>query len=397
MPTWYHRASWGLLRVAYAPYLLKKRCVEAQGVGALPDPPFILMSDHSNRLDAYVLGALTGTTIRYMANLEGVPRTKAALALLVGAYGRRKGSSDIAALRETFALSRSGEAIGIFPEGDRSWDGSTLPLRPGSGKLVRRLGVPLVLARQKGNYLAHPRWADHPRRGRWSVEFSVFDADELARMSDALVDSIISAVLTKNEIKDADREGRTFECDRSAEGIGRLLWRCPVCGRVDGIRGAGNLVFCTLCGSRWELDANCRITALNAPLSLHRAVIADLKDWHDWQVRTLPSLACGASPLIKSEAVVLSKRLGAGVQRIGRGRLYLVGWGSGAELVFEGENGTTVFDASSIRGFVDNFNSFSEFDHQGQRWRLEFGGGNALKWAVAIPSAAAGTASDEAA
>ena len=40
--------------------------------------------------------------------------------------------------------------------------------------------------------------------------------------------------------------------------------------------------------------------------------------------------------------------------------------------------------APAVRGFVDNFNAFSEFDYRGQRWRLEFGGGNAAKWAYAL-------------
>jgi hypothetical protein len=52
--------------------------------------------------------------------------------------------------------------------------------------------------------------------------------------------------------------------------------------------------------------------------------------------------------------------------------------------VFEGDSGRAVFEASAVRGFVDNFNAFSEFDHLGQRWRLEFGGGNAAKWEYAL-------------
>jgi len=378
MPTWYHRASWGLLSAFYAPYLLNSRQVAATGAEGLPKAPFLLMSDHSNALDAYVLGALLRTPIRFMANVEGVSGAKAALASLVGAYRRRKGASDIAALRETFALSRSGEAIGLFPEGDRSWDGSSSPIRPGAGKLARRLGVPLVIARQKGNYLARPRWAAAPRRGPWSIDFLSYGADELARMSDALVEAIISSAIEKNEIKDAQREARAFECERSADGVGRLLWRCPVCGKTDSISGSGNVVSCDCCGSKWDLDANCRIRPLNVPRSLHAVDIADLKDWSDWQAMTISSLA------LRSEGVVLSRREGAAAIRVGRGRLFLRGWGKGAELVFEGQEGRAVFEASAIRGFVDNFNSFSEFDHRGKRWRLEFGGGNSLKWAVAL-------------
>jgi hypothetical protein len=393
MSKWYHRASWGLLRTLYAPSLLERCRVEACGLENLPDPPFVLMADHGNSLDPYVLGSFSKAPIRYMANVEGVPPFKAAFAGLVGAYGRRKGANDFGALRETFALSGSGDAIGLFPEGDRSWDGASSPIRPGVGKLVRRLGVPLVLARQKGNYLARPRWASRPRRGPWSVEFLTFASDELARMSDSLVESIIARAVSKNEIKDAIRENRRFDCEGSAEGIGRLIWQCPVCGKADSVGGRGAVARCACCGTRWEIDANCRVKPLNLPSSLIAADIGDLKDWHDWQVATLPSLARESErgrPGLRSEGVVLSRREGPIARRIGRGRIFLKGRGREAELVFEGADAKAVFEASAVRGFVDNFNAFSEFDHRGQRWRLEFGGGNAAKWAFALSGGALG-------
>jgi len=393
MPKWYHRASWGLLRKLYVPSLIMRSAVEATGLDKLPEPPFILAADHANALDPWVLGSFSSSPIRYMANIEGVHPLKASLAFLVGAFGRRKGANDFAALRETIELSRSGEAIGLFPEGDRSWDGSSLPIRPGIGKLVRRLGVPLVLASQKGNYLSRPRWASRPRRGKWSVEFLAFGADELARMSDSLVEGIVARAIAKNEIKDAIREGRAFECGESAEGIGRLVWQCPVCGKADAIGGRGNVARCECCGTRWEIDANCRVEPLNVPRSLMAADIEDLKDWQDWQVASLPGLARESGqgrPGLRSEGVVLSRREGPLARRIGRGRLYLEGAGKEPELVFEGPGSRAVFEASAVRGFVDNFNAFSEFDHRGQRWRIDFGGGNAVKWAFALSGGAAG-------
>lgn len=398
MPTWYHRASQGLLRSLYVPTLLRKYSIVARGTELLPEPPFLLMADHSNFLDP-VIGAFTGHPIRYMANIEGVNPAKALAAGILGAYDRRKGGKDIAAIRETMRLARSGEAIGIFPEGDRSWDGSSADLKPGAGRLAKRLSIPLVLARQKGNYLAHPRWASAPRRGRWDVEFLVYGSDELARMSDGLADAIVAAAIAKNEIKDALNERRIFTGSGVAEGVGRLLWRCPVCGKADSITGRGDEIRCVRCGSRWALDANCRVRPLNAPLSLHASEIADLKDWYDWQAATLSELAESRElgfPGLKSEGVILSQRTAKGLRRLGRGRLFLrglasgrgIGRSEGAELVFEAPGTCLSFEADAVRGFVDNFNAFSEFDHRGQRWRVEFGGGNAAKWTVALKGGA---------
>jgi ribosomal protein S27AE len=333
-----------------------------------------------------------------MANIEGVSPAKAFFAGLVGTYSRRKGANDIAALRKTIGLARSGEAIGIFPEGDRSWDGASTPIRPGAGRLARRLaedfGLPLVLARQRGNYLAHPRWAVSSRRGRWDIDFLVYDPDELGRMSESLVETLVAAAIEKNEIKNAIAEGRSFSGEGLAEGVGRLLWRCPVCGKADAIGGRNDEIRCGRCGARWKLDANCRVRPLNAPLSLHAAEIGDLKDWHDWQVATLPELE------LSSEGVILSRRTKGGLARIGRGRLSWLGRSRGgspaAELVFETPEARIAFEASAVRGFVDNFNAFSEFDHRGERWRVEFGSGNAAKWSYAFSDLGGGYPSDRA-
>ena len=244
-----------------------------------------------------------------------------------------------------------------------------------------------MLARQKGNYLARPRWAARPRRGRWSVEFLVYGADELDRMSAPLIESVVAASVRKREIKDALREGRLFSGEGLAEGIGRLLWRCPVCGKADSVTGAGDVIGCRHCGARWALDANCRVAPLNVPLSLHAEAIADLEDWHAWQISTLPQLAAEAGRPglgLASEGVILSSRKANAIRRLGRGRLRLCGLGADAELVFESKELRLSFEAGSIKGFVDNFNAFSEFGYRGERWRVEFGGGNAAKWSYAL-------------
>lgn len=394
MAHWYQEAVWGLYGALGGPGLLERNRVELAG-GPFPgDCPFLLLADHSNALDPWVLGALSRRPIRFMANLEGVSPLKAAFADLVGAYGRRKGSADLGALKRTIALAEGGDSIGIFPEGDRSWDGASMPLRPGSGRLAKRLGLPLVLARQSGNYLSMPRWASTPRRGRWTVELLTFGADEVARYSSDVLECIIGSFLAKDEIREAQREGRDFSGSGLAEGVERLLWQCPVCGKHEDsegrgtpIRGAGDEISCGRCGSRWRLDANLRVRALNAPHSIHLAPIADLKDWCDWQREGLEGVliggAAGDGPAVgglRAAHVSLSRWRAGALEGLGEGMLDL----RDGELVFSSAAARLSFRAGEIRGFVDNFCSFAEFSHGGMRWRLRFGAGNIAKWCFAL-------------
>lgn len=394
MAQWYQKAMWRLFGTFGGQRLLERNGVELTGEPFPDGPPFLLLADHANGLDPCVLGAMSRRPIRFMANLEGVSPIKAAFADLAGAYGRRKGSEDLGALKRTIALAEAGDSIGIFPEGDRSWDGASIPLRPGIGRLAKRLGLPLVLARQSGNYLAMPRWARSPRRGRWTVRLLAFGVDEVERYSADVLEGIVASFLAKDEIREAQREGREFSGHGVAEGVERLLWQCPVCGKHEDqegrgtpIRGAGDEIRCVRCGSRWRLDANLRIRALNAPESIHLSPIADVKDWCDWQRDGLEGLVSGG-PACKDSApqafraghVSLSRWRSGALEGLGEGLLAL----SDGELVFSSATARYSFRTGEIRGFIDNFCSFCEFSHGGTRWRLRFGSGNIAKWCFAL-------------
>ena len=389
------RTLWSAIRATYAPRLLKRLDVELED-GPMPEHSFLLVSDHSNTLDPYVLGCLSPRPIRFMANLEGVHPAKAALAGLFGAFGRRKGMNDLKALRRTIAIARGGDSIGIFPEGDRSWDGAGAPIRPGIGRLAKKLGLPLLIARQKGNYLAMPRWAKRPRRGPWSVELLRYDADEVAALSDGLLDAVVARALSKDEVKDSAREGRIFSGEGLAEGVERLLWRCPICGSTDAIRGRGDEISCGECGAAWRVDGNLRIRPLRSPAAdaaSPASAFADLKDWNDWQVSTLPSFF-GPTPgrqVFRSLRVALSELRNGRRILLGRGSLSL----AGGELRFEAKAARRAFEAARVRGFIDNFNSWCEFSAEGSRWVLEFDGGNASKWAYALALHVSGAAKGE--
>jgi len=59
----------------------------------------------------------------------------------------------------------------IFPEGERSWDGSLLPFQQGLAIMVRELGIPLVPVKISGIEKILPRGAAWPKRGKVRITF----------------------------------------------------------------------------------------------------------------------------------------------------------------------------------------------------------------------------------
>ena len=68
-------------------------------------------------------------------------------------------------------LVEKGEAIGIYPEGERSWDGALQPLRRGTVRLLLKAGAPVVPCGVVGSYDVWPRWSRRPRRCRVLIRF----------------------------------------------------------------------------------------------------------------------------------------------------------------------------------------------------------------------------------
>lgn len=389
----FQNAAWTALRSVRGPHLIRSFRVSAEEEGAEPSEPFVLLANHSHRLDPYVIASYLKRPVRYMANLEGVSALSRIVAPIVGAYGKRKGMEDLRALKDTLRYFRQGDSIGIFPEGDRSWDGESAPLRPGIEKLLKKLGAPLRLVRQVGNYLSGPRWAERGRRGRYLLFFRTLDAEFVRESDSEELRRAISDFLYGNDLKAAELADTEYVCTSPADGVERLLWLCPACGSVDTMAGRGDRISCRACGARWAVDARQRVVRLGSSATDAAGIppFGDLKDWSDWQRSRLDSIIADAAPdgagrpAFSSRGVRLAVKDGTRIRRLGTGTLSL--FRNLLSFDPDAADGQPLgLDPRRVRGFVDNFNEFQAFSHRGDRYRLELGGSNALKWEDAFRS-----------
>jgi 1-acyl-sn-glycerol-3-phosphate acyltransferase len=223
----------------------------------------IILANHTNLFDIIWLYAMLRRPVYYAAN-EDLFR-KRALGQLIrwfGAFPKRKAAADMSALRSIFGIIGRGGLIGVFPEGARTWDGSNLPFATGIAKLIRKLDVPVYVCRVEGGYLVYPRWARHWRRVPVRGVFSrLYAPGEIPASDEAVVADIAAAIRTRDfeEPLDAARYRRPG----LAVNITRVLYRCPSCGTMEGLKivlpVSTNRVECSSCFSAWEVDAGCRL------------------------------------------------------------------------------------------------------------------------------------------
>jgi 1-acyl-sn-glycerol-3-phosphate acyltransferase len=131
----------------------------------------ILAANHASFMDPPVVGSAALRGIHYLAR-ESLFRWPGIGWLLRSVNAvpvdREGGVSGLRVIMERLAL---GEAIVLFPEGTRTYDGNLRPAQAGIGLVVVKSGVPVVPVRLFGTFEAYSRKMRLPRCRPIAIKF----------------------------------------------------------------------------------------------------------------------------------------------------------------------------------------------------------------------------------
>lgn len=273
-----------LLRFTYCVWLRLFFRVESRGteIARSLAPPFVVISNHVTVLDPFILSAFLREPV-YWITSDGNMRTRLMRALLrlVGSIPKSKAIPDMETVNWTVEVIRKrGGVVGIFPEGQQSWDGSTLPLVPSTAKLLKLLKVPVLTATIRGGYSSLPRWSGNRRRGRMEIEWKLaLSPVELKALDLDSIRRRLEESIAHDETAWQESAKVPFIAARRAERIELGLFMCPRCESIGSLRSAREKVNCMVCGMALKIDPYGRFKALRdgqPPFSTFR-------DWDRWQ------------------------------------------------------------------------------------------------------------------
>ncbi|QMS85654.1 lysophospholipid acyltransferase family protein [Candidatus Xianfuyuplasma coldseepsis] len=215
--------------------------------------PFILISNHFNTWDAFVVSRHMKKNIRFVATEIAFLdfSKKIGMKHLARAIMKRVGKHEYKATKRIFNALKQGYAIGLFPEGDNTFYGETLDIYTSTGKLLKRTGVDVILIKQQGGYISQPRWADYfSTRGILHTKTStLFTVDELKQLSVADINKRVKAAIYNNDYEWQKEQMIDFRRKKRAEGIERLVYYCNNCGGILTVHGEGHDIVCDDCGT----------------------------------------------------------------------------------------------------------------------------------------------------
>ena len=134
--------------------------------------PLVVVSNHQSHFDPPLIGSGFPWRLNYFAR-KSLFRSAAFGWLLTSfdAIAVDRETSPLSGIRETLRRLKRGEAVLMFPEGSRCWDGQIGPFMPGFALLAMRSRAAVLPAAIEGAFRAWPRWNRFPRPGTIHVHF----------------------------------------------------------------------------------------------------------------------------------------------------------------------------------------------------------------------------------
>lgn len=251
------------------------------------EPAFYLMN-HSSFIDLEIV-----PTLLYPKPFNIVATTDAFigkewLMRQIGCIPTKKFVPDVTLIRDIMHATRKlGDSVVMFPEAGYSFDGTATVLPDTVGKFVKMLGIPLVMISTYGAFSRDPLYNNlHKRKVKVSatVEY-LLSKEEIAAMSAEDINAVIAERFSFDGFRWQQEEHIKITEKNRAEGLERILYKCPHCGVECKMLGEGEHITCLACGKKYHLgeEGLLECECGEGKDGACTCEIPHIPDWYGWE------------------------------------------------------------------------------------------------------------------
>ena len=273
-----------VIRVASVFDLLATRFTyTSEGMEKVGKAPCLILMNHSSFIDLMIVSRI------FYPKPYGIVCTsdgfvgKEWLMRFLGCIPTQKFVSDITLIRDMeYLLKEKKTSVLMYPEASYSFDGTATPLPRKMGVLLKKLGVPVVSIITQGAFARDPLYnCLQKRKVNVSADVTcLLTAEEVKEKSVRELDEILDQAFSFDNFT-WQKENNVRICEPfRADGLDRILYKCPHCGTEGEMEGKGIHLTCHHCGKVWELDELGQLSAKDGETEF-----SHIPDWYAWERR----------------------------------------------------------------------------------------------------------------
>lgn len=154
-----------------------------------------------------------------------------------------------------YALKKLRSSVLMYPEASYSFDGTATPLPKSLGKFLKLMDVPVIMIRTYGAFTRDPLYNGlRLRRVDVSCDMEyLLSCEDIKAMSCDELNAKLAERFDFDNFKWQQENGIVVSDKTRAEGLNRVLYKCPACKEEGKMASKGSMVYCTECGKAYEL------------------------------------------------------------------------------------------------------------------------------------------------
>ena len=311
----------GVVRLVCIPTLMKtKFSYTTERMELVGDQPCLILMNHSSFTDMKLaFGIFYPKPMGIVTSVDAMSGILGKLMRILGCTPTHKYTTDITLIRDLeYMLKENKTSVLMYPEAGYSFDGTTTTLPRKLGVLMKKLGVPVVTVITQGAFHRDPLYNMLQIRNiKVSAHVKcIATAQEVKEKSVAELDALLDESFSFDNFA-WQRDNRiSIDVPYRADGLHRILYKCPHCGQENRMEGKGITLTCHGCGKKWDMDEYGQMQAQDG-----NTEYPHIPDWYRWERECVRRELEDGTYLLDTEVDISVQVNLDGVCNIGTGRL----------------------------------------------------------------------------
>ncbi len=243
--------------------------------------PVLYLMNHSSFIDLKIAASIIFPRQFHIVCTSDGFVGKEKLMRRLGCIPTRKFLTDVNLVRDMlYVVKNYKSSVLMYPEASYSFDGTATPLPAGLSKCIKIMNIPVVMIKTEGAFTLDPLYNNLQKRNV-TVQANmdcILTVDDIARLSNEEINVILKENFTFDQFRLQKQKNVLVKENFRADGLNRVLYKCPHCMVEGKMLGKGITVKCQNCFNEYELREDG---------TLHNTVgeskFEFVSDWYLWE------------------------------------------------------------------------------------------------------------------